>query len=51
MKTYVVTVIYYNAKPIAYIAVAESRGRALWDAWGRYMQVADHIKKIVAVAK
>ncbi len=51
MKTYVVTVIYYEAQPIAMEIEADSRSEALRQAWMTYEQVSDHVKKIVAVLK
>ena len=51
MNTFVVTVIYEGAQPVAYEVQANTRSEAIRLAWNKYEQVADHIKKIVAVLK
>ena len=51
MKTFVITIIYHSAQPVAYQVAAIDRSDALRMAWDKYEQVADHIKKITAVLK
>ena len=51
MRTFVITVIYHSAEPIAYELQAKSRSEALRIVWRDAVQIADHIKKIVAVLK
>ena len=51
MKTFVVTIIYTEAQPVAYEVQASTRSEAIRLAWNKYEEVADHIKKISVVLK
>ena len=51
MQTFVVTVIYHNAQPVAYELQANTRSEAVRLAWNKYEEVADHIKKMSVVLK
>lgn len=51
MRTFVVTVIYNDAQPVAYEVQANTRSEAIRLAWNKYEQVADHIKKLSVVLK
>jgi hypothetical protein len=51
MKTYIVTVIYYNAQPIVFELEAFNRKHAVDLTWEKYDAVIDHIQRLSVVLK